>query len=144
LPGSFPGEGSPYAWSAVVNSSLVPTLGLRWLLCYEEHDRDLVHLQKAAPKHWFRPGDRIRVEGCPTRFGPIRRTTETRATAGDGSLWRVEISWAGSFDADLVVHLHPPSGEALRSTSAGELGRDRVVLRAASLAGREHIAIDVK
>jgi hypothetical protein len=29
VPGSYPGEGSPYGWSAVVNSVLQPTLGLR-------------------------------------------------------------------------------------------------------------------
>ncbi len=39
LPGNFPGEGSPYAWSAVINSELQPTMALRWLLCWEEHDR---------------------------------------------------------------------------------------------------------
>ncbi len=43
LPGSFPGDGNAYAWSAVVNSVLQPTLGLRWLLCYEESNRDICH-----------------------------------------------------------------------------------------------------
>ena len=76
LPGNYPGEGSPYAWSAVINSELQPTLGLRWLLCYEEHDRDVVHLQKAAPQHWFSPGEVIRVRNCPTRFGPISWSTQ--------------------------------------------------------------------
>src|SRR5206468_1872642 len=66
LPGNHPGEGSPYAWSAVVTSELQPALGLRWLLCYEEHNRAVVHLQKAVPKHWFGAGERIRVENCPT------------------------------------------------------------------------------
>ncbi|HUI42109.1 MAG TPA: hypothetical protein VL523_09080, partial [Terriglobia bacterium] len=88
LPGNFAGEGSPYAWSAVVNSVLQPSLALRWLLCYEEHDRPVVHLQKAAPKHWFEPGETIRVERCPTRFGEVSWTTESRAAA-DG--WQVEV-----------------------------------------------------
>jgi hypothetical protein len=43
----------------VVNSALQPTLGLRWLLCYEENHRDVCNLQKAAPKHWFAKGERI-------------------------------------------------------------------------------------
>ena len=50
LPGGHPGEGSRYGWSAVINSELQVALGLRWLLCYEEHDRAVVHLQKAAPE----------------------------------------------------------------------------------------------
>ncbi len=71
IPGSYAGEGNPYGWSAVINSTLQPALGLRWLLCYEENHRDLCHLQKAAPKHWFVAGQRIAVKRCPTRFGEI-------------------------------------------------------------------------
>ncbi len=55
IPGSYPGEGSPYGWSAVVNSVLQPTLGLRWG-CFEENNRDLCHLQKAAPSNMVRGG----------------------------------------------------------------------------------------
>ncbi|MGH9396173.1 MAG: hypothetical protein ACRD18_04910 [Terriglobia bacterium] len=142
LPGTFPGEGSAYAWSAVVNSELQPTLGLRWLLCYEEHDRSVVHLQKAAPKHWFNPGETIRVEKCPTRFGPIGWTMQPGA-AGSGARWRVEIRLAGGFAADVVVHIHPPDGQALRSASTGELKADRVVLPAALLAGKTQVTLDV-
>jgi hypothetical protein len=71
LPGSYPGEGEKGAWSAVVNSELQPTLALRWLLCYEESDQNVVHLQKAVPKNWFDAGQRIAVQNCPTRFGVI-------------------------------------------------------------------------
>ncbi len=142
LPGNFPGEGSPYAWSAVVNSELQPTVGLRWLLCYEEHDRNVVHLQKAAPKHWFRPGETIRVEKCPTRFGALSWTTQSTGVE-NSPRWRVEVKFAAPFDADLVVHIHHPKREALKSTSLGELQRDRVVLRAQVLSGTNTVSFEV-
>ena len=132
LPGNYPGEGSPYAWSAVVNSELQPALGLRWLLCYEEHDRNVVHLQKAAPKHWFKPGKVIRVEDCPTRFGPVgwatTSLTRNSAMGSNQPRWQVEIHFQRPFLADLIVHVHPPNGQALHTSSVGQVRPDRVLL----------------
>jgi hypothetical protein len=142
IPGSYPGEGDPYGWSAVVNSELLPTIGLRWLLCYEEHGRKVAHLQKAAPKHWFSPGETIHVEGCPTRFGHISWTTEANGTAGKPE-WRINIEFAASFDADLFVHVHPPDRRVLKKTSLGVLQRDHVILSAELLAGKKNITIEV-
>jgi hypothetical protein len=124
LPGSFPGEGSKYGWSAVVNSVLQPAMGLRWMLCYEESDQDVCHLQKAVPKHWFAPGERIHIERCPTRFGELSWTTES----GRAGEWRVQIAAAVNFSGRLMIHVHPPGGEALASASAGRVYRDRVML----------------
>jgi hypothetical protein len=143
LPGNFPGEGSPYAWSAVVNSELQPTLALRWMLCYEEHDRDLVHLQKAAPQHWFEAGERIAVRNCPTRFGPLSWTTEAVAGKGSRPAWRVTIQLPKDFSATLAVHIHPPDRAALQSASAGEVRPDGVVLSPQLLAGRKTIVIEI-
>lgn len=138
LPGNFPGEGSPYAWSAVVNSELQPTLGLRWLLCFEEHDCDVVHLQKAAPQHWFLSGEKIQVRNCPTRFGSINWSTQ----AVDGR-WHVEVSFAKPFAADLLVHIHPPGRAALRSSTVGELRASHILIPSALLSGKTNIALDI-
>ena len=142
LPGNYPGEGSPYAWSAVVNSTLQPTMGLRWLLCYEEHDRPgatpTVHLQKAAPKHWFAAGQHIRVEGCPTRFGQISWTTESVAGG-----WEARLSVPANYAADIVIHIHPPSGQALRSASLGRLQRAAVRLPASLIAGKQNLRLKI-
>ncbi len=140
LPGSFPGDGNAYAWSAVVNSVLQPSLGLRWLLCYEESDRDLCHLQKAAPKHWFASGHRIRVEKCPTRFGVLSWNT----LAVSDREWRIELNFPNAFDADLIIHVHPPDGRPLAATTAGNVNRDRVVLERSSLAGRQSVEIVIR
>jgi hypothetical protein len=124
LPGSFPGDGNPYFWSAVVNSVLQPALGLRWLLCYEESDRELCHLQKAAPKHWFAAGQVIRVEKCPTRFGLISWTT--RATSNNG--WQVTVNVPHGFDGDLLIHIHPPDGRSVRNSSGGTIESGGVLI----------------
>ena len=129
LPGSYPGEGDRYGWSSVVNSALQPTLGLRWLLCYEESDRALCHLQKAAPRHWFAPGERIRVGRCPTRWGAISWTTEARSTeTGSNGSWHVTVDVEPGYAATVAVHIHPPDGASLRTSSMGRVERDRVVL----------------
>ena len=143
LPGTYPGEGHAYAWSAVVNSELQPALGLRWLLCYEEHDRAVVHLQKAAPKHWFGPGEKIKVENCRTRFGHISWTTETASGTGKGATWQVTARFAVPFDADLIIHIHPPDRRPLRSASLGEVRVNRVVLPASLLAGKATVVVEI-
>lgn len=139
VPGSYPGEGSPYGWSAVVNSVLQPTLGLRWLLCYEESDRDICHLQKAAPKHWFVSGQRIQVTKCPTRFGLVSWTTN----AVSNTEWETAVYTEG-FTGDLAVHIHPPDGSPLRSASLGKVERNQVTISREMLASNPSITIRVK
>ncbi len=139
IPGSYPGEQSPYGWSAVINSTLQSTLGLRWLLCYEENDRDICHLQKAAPKHWFAPGERISVRGCPTRFGQIAWTTE----AAPGGSWKITLDVHPAFSGDVHLHIHPPGGRALRSASAGAVQADRIVLPRTLFSSTTHFEIEI-
>ncbi len=142
LPGNFPGEGSPYGWSAVVNSELQPTLALRWLLCYETHD-GVVHLQKAAPNHWFGPGEKIRVQNCPTRFGPISWTTEAVSEEGKEPKWRVEIQYSNPFEGSLKIHIHPPDRRPLRSASLGEIHEDNIELAPSLLAGKTEVTLEI-
>jgi hypothetical protein len=139
LPGSFPGDGNPYDWSSVVNSVLQPALGLRWLLCYEETDRQVCHLQKAAPKHWFASGERIAVRKCPTRFGLVSWTTTSKSDAS----WRVDVEFEANFEADLIIHIHPPNGAALRKTSFGRTGGSRVELNRTELTGKRKLTVEI-
>ena len=139
IPGGHPEEGSRYAWSAVVNSVLQPTMGLRWLLCYEEGNRDICHLQKAAPKHWFAAGERIRVGNCPTRFGRLNWSTVARGNRS----WEITIDFIESFTGDLVVHLHPPDGQPLRQTSVGSLADTAIHFTKSELQGTKHLVLRV-
>jgi hypothetical protein len=142
LPGNFPGEGSKYAWSAVVNSELQPAMALRWLLCWEEHDRPgavpAVHLQKAAPRHWFATGQRIAVERCPTRFGELGWVTEPTASG-----WRITIELPERFAANLVVHVHPPDGRALRRSTVGTVRAGSVLIPASTLSRERRLVVEV-
>jgi len=139
LPGGYAGEGNKYWWSAVINSVLQPTLGLRWLLCYEESDHAVCHLQKAAPCDWFRPGERIAVHRCPTRFGTIGWVTEARAAQ-----WSVHLDLPESFAADLLVHIHAPDRRSLTGTSAGTVQGSAVLLRQADLAGKRSFDLVIR
>lgn len=130
LPGGFPGEGSKYWWSSVINSTLQLSMGLRWLLCYEESDAPRIHLQKAAPKHWFEAGQVIDVQRCPTRFGRISWRTEAKP----GGQLEVMIECDQSSEAEVHVHLRRPDGQALTYASAGEVRGKSVVLPAGSFA----------
>jgi hypothetical protein len=139
IPGSFAGEGDRYGWASVVNSALQPALGLRWLLCYEESDSDVCHLQKAAPKHWFGRGNTIVVSGCPTRFGTLSWTMN----AISDREWKVTVDIPKGFMGDLVVHIHPIDGAPVRSSTIGTVAKQSVVLSKASLAGKSHIELSV-
>ena len=124
VPGGFPGEGGRYGWASVVNSTLQPSLGLRWLLCYEEWDQDVCHLQKAAPKHWFRQGKSIAVANCPTRFGVVSWSTH----AVTDHQWKVAVEVPADFGGDLIVHIHPDDERAIGQSTLGTIQENSVVL----------------
>jgi hypothetical protein len=139
IPGSYAGEGSRYGWSAVINSTLQPSLGLRWLLCYEETDESRCHLQKAAPRQWFAKGEKISAANCPTRFGSITWVTEALSNGG----WRVTVEVSPGFNGDIVVHIHPPGGKELRAASVGKIEGSAILLPASIFASKSKIIIDV-
>jgi hypothetical protein len=142
IPGGFAGEGAGWTWSAVVNSALQPTLALRWLLCYEESDVDRVHLQKAAPKNWFAPGKKISINNCPTRFGHISWSTESQPNTPGWTI-KLEVIPSTLFPAEIVVHIHPPNGRAITSSSLGSVSGTSVVVPAATLAGKGQLSFRV-
>lgn len=139
IPGGYAGEGNKYWWSAVVNSVLQPTLGLRWLLCYEESDAEVCHLQKAAPKHWFKPGERISVERCPTRFGTLGWQTESLAN----HQWLVRLTLPSRFTGMLKIHIHPDDGRPVGTTSLGQIEGDCVTLPNEVLSGERTLQIHI-
>ena len=139
IPGSFPGEGGRYGWASVINSTLQPTLGLRWLLCYEESDADVCHLQKAAPKHWFAKGETISAARCPTRFGTISWST----VAVSDRHWKVVLDVPAGFSGDVAIHIHPKDGRPIASASLGTAAGSSIALARAGFASQTHFEIDV-
>jgi hypothetical protein len=139
IPGSFAGEGGRYGWASVVNSALQPTLGLRWLLCYEEWDKDVCHLQKAAPKHWFASGETISVSKCPTRFGLVSWST----LSVSNSQWKVMVDVPRGFSGDLVIHIHPNDGKPIGRSSVGVVEGGVVMLHKELFANASRFEIEV-
>jgi hypothetical protein len=138
IPGSFPGEGSRYGWASVINSTLQPAMGLRWLLCYEESDADVCHLQKAAPKHWFASSKRISVKRCPTRFGSI--SWETKALSDRE--WKITLDVPDGFTGDIRIHIHTPDGEPLQKVSLGTIEGSSIRLDRAMFSHQYHVEIN--
>lgn len=143
IPGGTPGEGNPYQWSAVINSTLQPTIALRWLLCYEENDHEICHLQKAAPKHWFSDGQVIAVSNCPTRFGTVSWTTR----AIGNHKWLIILDVSTGFSGDIAIHIHPDDGHSLSKTSMGSIESMRetgakILLTSDLLSGKTHIELE--
>jgi hypothetical protein len=80
LPGGAAGEGQKYSWSATVNSVLQPTLGLRWLLCYEESDKPARSPAEGSPQQLVcsRQGDRSGALSNPLRPHHVEDGSEGR------------------------------------------------------------------
>lgn len=140
IPGGSPGDGNRYGWASVINSTLQPALGLRWLLCYEESNQELCHLQKAAPKHWFAKGERISVRRCPTRFGIVSWSTESISDSN----WQVVLEVDPTFTGSLKLHIHPPAGGILRSTSSGAIEGSAVLIPRSALQGGNHLVLQIR
>jgi hypothetical protein len=145
IPGSHAGEGAGWTWSPVINSSLQPTLALRWLLCYEEGDHDTVHLQKAAPKSWFAQREKIVVRNCPTRFGRLTWSTES-LPGQSGWLINVELTQAAksAFNTEIIVHIHHTDNRRIKSSSVGRIVDNSVVIAPGDFAGKRKIMIQVE
>ena len=139
IPGSFAGEGGRYGWASVINSTLQPTLGLRWLLCYEESDTEICHLQKAAPKDWFAAGKTISVKHCPTRFGNVGWTTKALSDRH----WKVALDVSSGFSGDIRIHIHAPDGKLIQTASAGTITGNAVLISRAMFASQSHFEIDI-
>jgi hypothetical protein len=65
------GDPRTYAADYCVPVQLTVPLLVRWMLVFEERDRDALWLCKAVPRRWFAPGQRFSVRNAPTRWGPV-------------------------------------------------------------------------
>ncbi len=94
--------------------------------------------------HWFAAGQTIRVENCPTRYGAIGWSTVAESGPGGEPRWRVELDlppsggssdWAGG----IWLHIHPPNGAALKTTTLGRVAGQVVELGQRELAGQRRL-----
>ena len=107
---------APYCTPA----QLVVPMMLRWMLVFEDPASNTLWLAKGTPRAWLADGQRIAVEGAPTRLGKI--AYEIRSHLAQN---RVEIALqlpAGGAAAPVKLRLRVPEGYTLKSARVD--GRD--------------------
>jgi len=99
-----------------VPAQLTVPLLLRWMLVFEERDRDCLWLCKAAPRRWFAAGQHFSVTAAPTRWGRLSFSVETHTN-------------------QVTVHLVPPP-KPVETVYLRIRPPSRMSLRKATLNGR--------
>jgi hypothetical protein len=106
---------TPYCAPAQVT---VPTIA-KWLLVFEDPlDRTII-LGQGAPRAWLEHGKAFGVERCPTRWGPITYSVQSRLDEG----------WV---DAEIVLPPRPGATLRLRLRFPGDYVAERAELLGAS------------
>jgi len=86
---------------------VVPHL-TRLMLVFEERDRDVVWLSKAAPRRWFEDGKKVSVQNAVTRFGNMSYVVWSKIGR---KLITIELTLPDrGFKADIRLRLRPPNG----------------------------------
>lgn len=104
----------------------IPLL-VRWMLVFEDNDKDRLHFGRAIPRDWVATGKPIGIEKAPTRYGAVSYRLETRE---DGALVAtILLAPTGKPPQELHVTFRAPIGKTISSVdvngNAGTLGGDR-------------------
>jgi hypothetical protein len=110
----------------------IPLL-VRWMLVFEDSEKDQLHFGRAIPRDWIATGKPIAIERAPTRYGRVSYKLETR---GDGTLAAtVSLPSTGRLPKELHVTFRASAGKTIASVTvngkAGTLGgmhRDAAVI----------------
>ncbi len=68
--GEVSGIGGGGAIFCIPAQQTIPIL-VKWMLVFEEPDRDVLHLGRAIPRDWVASGKEIRIDRAPTRWGRV-------------------------------------------------------------------------
>jgi hypothetical protein len=104
-------DAAPYCTPA----QLVAPLALKWLLVFEDPERDTLWLAKAAPREWFGEGKRFAVRNAPTRFGRVSYEAVSQWEKHRLAV-TVELPAEG-LRAELRVRLRAPGSRPVRSVT---------------------------
>ena len=110
----------------------IPLL-VRWMLVFEDSEKDQLHFGRAIPRDWIAARKLIAIERAPTRYGRVSYKLET---CGDGTLVAtVSLPPAGRLPRELHVTFRAPAGKTTASVTvngkSGTLGgmhRDAAVI----------------
>ena len=90
----------------------IPLL-VRWMLVFEDSDRDRLYLGKGLPRNWMASGKEIRIEQAPTRWGRVNYRARTEVSANTATA-RVEFERSG-LPQELCVKFRLPAAIAIKS-----------------------------
>jgi hypothetical protein len=106
------GEGAIFCIPA---QQTIPLL-VRWMLVFEDPDKDRLYFGRAIPRDWIASGKPIAIESAPTRWG---RVDFRLARRGAGQLVAaITLPARGELPAELQVSFRLPTGMTLTGTTA--------------------------
>ena len=110
----------------------IPLL-VRWMLVFEDNDKDQLHFGRAIPRDWVATGKPIGIEKAPTRYGRVSYRMET--SDADMLIATVSLPSSGPLPRELHVTFRAPSGKTVKSISVngvagtpGGMHRDTAVI----------------
>jgi hypothetical protein len=110
----------------------IPLL-VRWMLVFEDADKEELHCGRAIPRDWVAAGKPIAIEKAPTRYGLVNYRLESRDS--DTLVATVSLAPGGRLPKELHVTFRAPAGKTVASITVngqpGTLGgmhRDAAVI----------------
>jgi len=110
-----------------IPAQLTIPLLMRWMLVFEESDRERLHLGRALPRDWVGSGETIAIKGAPTRWG--RADFSLRADRTAKEIVAEAALIGASRPAEVHVRLRMPRGTRIASATVNG--------KPARLSGRE-------
>lgn len=91
----------------------IPLL-VRWMLVFEDSDKDQLHFGRAIPRDWIAAGKPIAIAQAPTRYGRVSYRLEMR---GDMLVATVALPASGKLPKELHVTFRAPRGKSVESVT---------------------------
>lgn len=111
----------------------IPLL-VRWMLVFEDSDKDQLHFGRAIPRDWVATGKPVAIERAPTRYGRVNYRLES--SSDSTLLATISLPPSGKLPAELHVAFRAPLGKTVSSVTVnGEVGtlggthRDTAVIK---------------
>jgi hypothetical protein len=90
----------------------IPLL-VRWMLVFEDSDRDTLSFGRAIPREWIATSKPIAIEQAPTRYGRVSYRLEARGA--DMLAATITLPASGRLPKEMQVAFRVPSGKTVQS-----------------------------
>jgi len=103
---------SRYAPYCTCSQLTIPAL-TKWMLVFEDPNEPVLWLSKAIPQRWLADGQRVSVEGAPTRFGTVG--FEFVSEIGKGKVTGTVDLPAGPTGATVKIRIRVPGNRKMKA-----------------------------